>query len=388
MKKILFVTSTRADFGLVAPFYLLTKEQTHFQAKLLVTGTHLLKSYGNTINEIYKKKIKIDYQLSIFPEDFLKVKTTTLIAKSLLIFSKFLESHEFDYVVLLGDRFEIYAFSLATFMKKIRIIHLYGGETTEGAYDEAFRHMITKMSLYHFTSTEAYRHRVIQMGEAPPRVFNIGAIGVENILKFKRMPLYELSQKLGLKISTPCALVTFHPETMNKINPVEQIEIILSVCQRFPQIQFFFTKSNADEFGQQINDFLEIKLKTLSNVFLFDSLGTELYHSLMAHCTFIMGNSSSGLIEAPSLNIPVINLGIRQKGRIAPQQVIHVPIQSKKIYDVIISILNKKIIKPLTIVNPYGDGRTSLLFKEFLNQIATNDNDSIMKTFYDLKEKI
>jgi GDP/UDP-N,N'-diacetylbacillosamine 2-epimerase (hydrolysing) len=265
---------------------------------------------------------------------------------------------------------------------KIPIIHFYGGETTEGANDEAYRHAITKLSHLHFTSTEFYRKRVIQLGEHPSSVYNIGAIGVENIKNSRKLSIQELSNLLGINLVKPFALVTYHPETLGDIDPIDQIKTIFTVCSSFKDINFIFTKSNIDTGGYEINSFLEKNIPYSGNCFLFDSLGVENYLSLLSYAIFVLGNSSSGLIEVPSFKIPTINVGDRQKGRLQAKTIINSKLDEKCIKDSILSVLNspKHIFR--NIVNPYGDGNTTIKFLKVFKKEVKKSNVNLKKTFY------
>ena len=227
MKKIFFVTTTRADFGLLRPFIDVVKSDSQFEVRLIVSGTHLLKNYGETINEIITSGINADYIIEIFDEQIDKHTTSFYMGSTLMSFDKFFDSNTPDYVVILGDRFEMLAIAIAAYNKKIPIIHLYGGETTEGATDEAYRHAITKLSNLHFTSTEEYKRRVIQLGENPSTVHNIGSIGVENVLKCNFYSREEVSNLLNMDLTRPFSVVTFHPETLNSEFSLNHLKITI-----------------------------------------------------------------------------------------------------------------------------------------------------------------
>lgn len=384
MKTILFITSTRADYGLISPFYKSFRDINNVEAQLLVTGTHLLPDYGSTIDEILSDNVKIDYIVKIFEGDISMKTTSEHIAYALSKFSQFFQSNKPDYVAILGDRFEILSFAIAAYNSKIPILHFYGGESTEGAADEAYRHMITKLSYYHFTSTPEHRKRVIQLGEDPLRVFNIGAIGIDNIINMKKHSLSELNDILGIKLTKPFSIVTFHPETLKTVDILKQVNTLFDTCKRHENVQFIFTKSNADQGGQIINQFLEDKMtKQSSNCFMFDSLGTKIYLSLLSHASFVIGNSSSGLIEAPSFMIPTINIGDRQKGRLQSNSIINCNLESKELDNAILKALSFTAEAKNRIINPYGDGKATQRFNLYIKQIVKNDNICYMKKFYD-----
>jgi GDP/UDP-N,N'-diacetylbacillosamine 2-epimerase (hydrolysing) len=383
MKKITFLTSTRADYGLLAPFIKSSLSISDLKTELVVTGTHLIHKYGYTISEIIKDKLKIDYKINIFNAGFNHSSITSYMANTLEKFSEFFAYSKPNYVALLGDRFEILSIALAAYNLKIPIIHFYGGETTEGANDEAYRHAISKLSYLHFTSTEYYRKRVIQLGEHPSTVYNIGAIGIENINNAKTLSIKELSLLLGINLVKPYAVVTYHPETLGDIHPKEQIKTILSACSSIKEINFIFTKSNIDTGGYEINSYLEKNISLNANCFLFDSLGVENYLSLVSNASFVLGNSSSGLIEVPSFKIATINVGDRQKGRLQAKSVVNSKLDEKSIIDAIYFVLSRPKNFYNNVINPYGDGNTTKKFLEVFKKEIKKNSVTIKKKFYD-----
>jgi GDP/UDP-N,N'-diacetylbacillosamine 2-epimerase (hydrolysing) len=269
MKKILFITSSRADYSLIKPFYNILKKDKKYNSELLVTGSHLSNQLGYTINEIINDNTKIDYKINIFPNNITNSDITKIISNALTLFSKFFKKNKFDFICLLGDRFEIMAIALSAFNLRIPIIHFYGGEVTIGALDDIYRHLITKLSMFHFTSTFEHQNRVIQLGEIPNNVFQIGAIGIENLKKEKKYSLTQINNILNLQLkSKQYSVVTHHPETLSNVDSETQINIILSVCRSFPDLNFIFTKSNADDGGNLINNLLEKKIPLIKNCFL------------------------------------------------------------------------------------------------------------------------
>lgn len=383
MKKIIFITTTRADYGLLAPFIKSSLSIPDIKTELVVTGTHLLEKYGSTISEIIEDKLNIDYKIDIFDEGMGKYSISSYMATTLDKFSDFFSNNRPDYVALLGDRFEILSIAIAAYNQKIPIIHFYGGENTEGANDEAYRHAISKLSYLHFTSTEDHRKRVIQLGEHPSTVYNIGAIGIENLHNVKIRSIEELSIMLGINLVNPYAVVTYHPETLADIDPIEQIEIILSTCSNTKKFNFIFTKSNIDTGGYEINTFLEKNIPLTENCFLFDSLGIENYLSLVSNASFVLGNSSSGLIEVPSFKMATINIGDRQKGRLQASSVINCKLDEKSIKDAISIVMSKPKEFYNNVINPYGDGKTTKRFLETFKKEMEKKNVSLKKTFYD-----
>ena len=276
-----------------------------------------------TYKEIEKDGIKIDEKIEIL----LSADTPSAISKSMglamISFADYFEKLKPDMLIVLGDRYETLAIATVAMNKRIPIAHLHGGETTEGAIDESIRHAITKMSYLHFTSTEEYRNRVIQLGEDPERVFSVGAIGIENILNEKLMSKLELEKSINFVLDKPYAIVTFHPVTLEENNSKEQVKELLDSLDTFNDMKFIFTKANADSGGRVINEMIDNYVNSHENAVAFNSLGLTRYLSALKYCTMVIGNSSSGLLEVPSFGIPTINIGDRQKGRLQADSIIN-----------------------------------------------------------------
>ena len=287
---------------------------------------------------------------------------------------------------MLGDRYETLAVAIAAMNEKIPIAHLYGGEKTEGAMDDAIRHAITKLSYIHFTSTDEYRKRVIQLGEEPSRVYKVGAIGIENILNEKLLSKEELAKDLKIDLSKPYAIATFHPVTLEKNSASKQIRELLEVCREYKDINFIFTKSNADENGRIINKIIEDYEMKNDNIKLFSSLGMTRYLSAVKYSTMIIGNSSSGLLEAPTFKVASINIGDRQKGRIKADSVIDCIAEKTSIKNAIdkaMSIEFKEVLK--NTANPYQDLDTSDKIIEVIKKYMLKEKINLKKTFYDME---
>ena len=380
----MFVTSTRAEYGLLKPFIIKLNTNERIKVKLVTTGTHLLKEHGNTYNEIIKDGLSIYKKINIFNNMVSRKTSSDVMSTAISKFSRFFEKSKPEYLVLLGDRFETLAIAIAAYNNKIPIIHLYGGETTEGALDEAFRHSITKLSYLHFTSTNEHRKRVVQLGESPDKVFNIGAIGIENIRNCDFFSKDELLELLKINLHKPFVIATYHPETLESISPEMQIKNLLDACLQFKDINFIFTKSNADDGGYVINKILEERVKVESNMFLFDSLGQKMYLSALKYAKFVIGNSSSGLIEVPSFKIPTINIGDRQKGRLHAKSVIDCENNVTCIVNAIKQSMSANYLKSLgNYVNPYGNGNTSEIFLSIISSYLNNEAPKLKKMFYD-----
>lgn len=367
MRKVCIVTATRAEYGLLKPLMELLKEADEFQLQILATGAHLSSEFGLTYRQIEQDGFVIDEKI----EMLLSSDTSNAIAKSMGLgmigYADAFTRLNPDLLIILGDRYEMLAVAAAATVFKIPIAHLHGGEITEGAYDDAIRHAITKLSHLHFTSTASYRDRVIQMGEQPASVFHVGAIGLDNLKKLRFLTKEELEQSLHIKFAKYNYQVTFHPETLGSLSAAEQFEQLLKAIELEEDSFFVFTKANADTDGRIINQMIDLFVqKHPENTAVFHSLGTLRFLSLVKLCTAIIGNSSSGIIEAPSLMTPTVNIGDRQKGRIQASSVINVRNSVKDIQKgfnlaKILSFSNDSN----RIVNPYDNkGAAKLIFKE------------------------
>ena len=324
MRKICVITGTRAEFGLLRPLIALISKDEELQLQLIATGMHLSPEFGYTLNEITEAGFMVDKKVECLLSSDSSVGVSKTIALAVSGFADALDELAPDLVVVLGDRTEILGVVIAAGMANIPIAHLYGGETTEGAYDEAIRHSITKFSHLHFTSTEAYRKRVIQLGEQPDRVFNVGAIGLDAIKKLKLLNKEEFENSTGFKLKKRNVLITYHPVTLEKEAPIQTFENILQALDELSETGLIFTHANSDKNGRVINkmitEYVEIhRDKALA----FKSLGQLRYLSALQFVDFVIGNSSSGMTEVPAFCIPTINIGDRQKGRICSESVIN-----------------------------------------------------------------
>lgn len=383
-KKISILTATRAEYGLLKPIIKKFNHVEDFDVRVVVTGAHLSPEFGLTYQEIERDGIAIDEKIEIL----LSADTPASISKSMglamISFADYFERLKPDLLVVLGDRYETLAVATVAMNQRIPIAHLYGGETTEGAIDESIRHAITKLSYLHFTSTEEYRNRVIQLGENPERVFCVGAIGIENILSEKLMSKSELEESINFKLDKPYAMVTFHPVTLEDNKSKEQIKALLDVCELYKDMKFIFTKANADASGRIINQMIDDFVDKNDHAIAFASLGMTRYLSALKYCTMVIGNSSSGLVEAPSFGIPTINIGDRQKGRLQADSVINCEPVKDGIKKAIELALNDEFKnKAKNTINPYGDGNTSGKIVETIKDFILNDKVNLKKKFYD-----
>lgn len=382
MKKIAVVTSTRAEFGLLLPVIkcLKTYESENLKIKLIVTGTHLSKDFGYTVDEIERNHCEIDYKIQISIDSQTALDISKNQADTLVAFTKLFEKECFDGIVILGDRYEMLSIAIAAGNTHTPIFHLCGGDTTEGAMDEWIRHSITKMSYMHFPTNEESYHRIIQLGESPSRVFNYGSTSIDNIIRLATIKKSEALSDIGLP-DCKYAICTYHPVTMEEGGIDQQIEAFLDAILAFPDIEFIVTKSNADQGGACINQRLDEAEKGIENLHVFSSLGVVRYLSLMRYARFVLGNSSSGIIETPAFKIPTINIGDRQRGRLQSKSIINCGPEKESIVSAISQAITPEFQKICqTVVSPYGDGHAA-------EQIAKKIVETVMNGRIDLKKK-
>lgn len=385
MKTITVLTATRAEYGLLCPIIKALKKSPEFCVEVVATGAHLSPEFGLTYKEIEKDGIDIDKKIEIL----LSADTPSAISKSMGLamigFADYFAESRSDALLVLGDRYETLAVCCAAMNERIPIIHLYGGETTEGAVDEAVRHAITKLSYLHLTSTEEYRNRVIQLGENPNRVYTVGGVGIENVLNTPLLSKEQLEEELDFKLDCSYAVVTFHPVTLEGATAEEQCEELLGAFDRHPEFKYIVTKANADANGRVINRLTEKYASTHGNVKVYDSLGMKKYLSALKYADMVVGNSSSGLLEVPSFKIPTINIGNRQKGRLRATSVFDVEPNADKIALAMNYVLEydfQKICQ--NTVNPYGDGNTSGKVAAAIKDMFENGIE-LKKKFYDIE---
>lgn len=382
MSSIAVLTATRAEYGLLKPV-IQALNSKNIEVRLLVTGMHLSSAFGRTVSEINNDGFIPDVEIPILLDSDSPVGISKTMALALSGFADYFSRRRPDALLVLGDRYETLAVCCAALNEQIPIFHMYGGETTEGAIDEAVRHSITKMAYLHFTSTEAYRRRVIQLGEDPNRVFNVGAIGIENALNLPLLTHEELEESLGAKIPIPYAVMTYHPVTLEK-DSLTKLHELLYAIERHPKIVFLATKANADAGGRAINDCLEDFAEYHQNLLIFDSLGSLRYLSALSRAVFVIGNSSSGLLEAPAFLTPTINIGNRQRGRVAPISVIHCNEDADSIDQAIVKAMSEEFRSQLIDMdNPYGSGGTSQKIAVCIDSALSKPID-LRKRFFDI----
>jgi GDP/UDP-N,N'-diacetylbacillosamine 2-epimerase (hydrolysing) len=383
--KICVFTGTRADYGLLKPLISKIDNDKDLTLQLLVSGMHLSSEFGNTIQEIKNDGFKINEKIEIL----LSSDTDTGLLKStglgLISYADSLNRLQPDIAIVLGDRFEALAFAFSAFVKKIPLIHISGGEVTEGAIDDSIRHSITKFSHLHLVATKEYKRRVIQLGEEPWRVFNVGEIGLIGI-KDNLLSREEFEKSINFKLSKKNILVTFHPETLSNDNQ-KNFREILKALSNLKNVNIIFTKSNADSGGRVINKMIDEFVKNHKNSIAFTSLGRKKYLSALQYVDIVLGNSSSGLVEVPSFKKATINIGDRQKGRIKAKSVIDVKAEQSEILDAINYVYSDEFQEKLkTVINPY-EGDTSL--EQILHIIKKVNKDKLLnKKFFDINFEV
>ena len=385
MRKICVFTGTRAEFGLLCRVMRGIQDSQDLTLQIVATGMHLSPEFGMTIQEIRSDGFEPDETIEIL----LSGDTPTAVCKSmglgLISYGEALERLQPDILVVLGDRFEAFCAAAAACVSRIPVAHIHGGELTRGAMDEAFRHAITKMSHLHFTCTEEYRKRVIQLGENPDYVFNVGALGVEAIRKLGLLPLRDLEDEIDFKITSPCILVTFHPVTLEKDSAEKQFQILLNALDELSGLRIIFTKANADTDGRIINMMIDRYVaENKDRTIAFTSMGQLRYLSSMQYVNAVVGNSSSGIIEAPCFAVPTVNIGDRQQGRVRPESVIDSDLTKESIFQSLQKALSDRFKERLSsMVNPYEKKKTAESIVEIIRKCDLSK--IIKKEFFNLQ---
>lgn len=386
-RKICVVTGSRAEYGILRNLMAAIKPDPELQLQVIATNQHLSKLQGETYKEIERDGFTIDYKVYMADDEAPDNANSTAksISRGVSGFADAFDALHPDLLLILGDRYEMLAVASTALIYKIPIAHLHGGEITEGAFDDAIRHAISKMSHLHFTSTEAYRNRVIQLGEQPERVFNVGALGVENVVKNDFMSKEDIESSLNFKLTDRCFLCTYHPVTLSNMSSEVQVLNLLEALDGYKDYHIIFTYSNSDTNSQiiikRIQEYVD---KNADRCMFIPSLGQKRYFSALKHMTAVLGNSSSGIIEVPSFGIPTLDIGDRQKGRIAADSVIHCGYsveEIKKGLDKVVNLSNSSNLSNLS--NPYYKEGTCAAI---LQTIKTYPLENLVqKSFYDLK---
>ena len=381
--KICVVTGTRAEYGLLRWVIQSINDSELLDLQLIVTGMHLSPEFGLTVKEIEADGFHIDRKVEILLSSDTAVGVTKSMGLAMICFSDALSELNPDLLLVLGDRYEIFAAVSAGLIACIPIAHCHGGELTEGAFDDALRHSITKMSTYHFVATHEYRQRVIQMGEHPDRVFVVGGLGVDAIKQIKLLSREELEASIDFSLGKNNLLITFHPVTLEQNKSAHQMKELLAALDKLDETNLIFTMPNADTGGRELIKMVEEFCATRPFAISVISLGQQRYFSCIEHCDGVVGNSSSGLLEVPSFNKPTVNIGNRQKGRVQARSIINCqPIQGditsalKKLFDL------KNLNNPSYYSNPYGNGEASKNVVSKLEQLSPALAQS--KQFFDI----
>lgn len=381
-RKICVVTGTRADYGLLRWVMQGIKDDPEMELQVIATGMHLSPEFGLTHQEIEENGFSIDRKLEILVSSDSAVGNAKSIGLGLIGFADALNELQPDMVLVLGDRFEIFSAVAASLVAQIPVAHLHGGETTEGAFDEAFRHSITKMSHLHFVATEEYRRRVVQLGEQPERVFLVGGLGVDSIKRLQLLSLVELEASLDFKFAPKNLLITFHPVTLEKSTAANQMEELLAALSELRDTNLVFTMPNADVDGRLLIKMVEKFVSLHTNARAFTSLGQLRYLSCVAFVDGVIGNSSSGLLEVPSFRKGTVNIGDRQRGRMQAASVINCQPNRHSIAEALDELYSKKFQHSLQqVTNPYGEGNASEKVLHILKN--QNLNHIVKKVFHD-----
>lgn len=380
MKKICVVTGTRAEYGLLYWLLKEIKADDELQLQLIVTGAHLSPEFGLTYKTI-EDEFRIDKKIEMLLSSDTAIGVSKSMGLALISFGEAFVELGPNLVVLLGDRYEIFAAASAAMISRIPIAHIHGGELTEGAFDDAIRHSITKMAHLHFTATDEYRRRVVQLGENPDTVFNVGGMGIENIKRLKLLSKEEFEESIGFTLGQKNILVTFHPVTLENRTAKEQFKELLDAIDDLPQTRIIFTKANSDTDGRIINQMIdEYVFKNTHKSIAFISMGQLRYLSALQFVDCVVGNSSSGLLEAPSFKIGTINIGDRQKGRIKAESILDCEPAKASIAAAFKKLYSSEFQSSLkSVKNPYGDGCAS---RQIVLQIKKSNLDNILKKVF------
>lgn len=387
VRKICVVTGTRAEYGILSGLMKELQANADVRLQIIATNMHLSPEFGLTYQEIEADGFIIDKKIEMLLSSDTQVGTVKSMGVALISLADALSELKPDLILILGDRYEMLTVASAATIMGIPIAHLHGGEITEGAYDDAIRHAITKLSYLHFTSTEEYRKRVIQMGEAPDRVFCVGALGVYNILREKILSRAELSESLGIDLSGDFVVVTYHPVTKEPGKAESQVEALLSALEDIvSDYKIIFTLPNSDSDGRIITSMIKKWVAAHKDrAYVFQSLGRKRYYSALNYCTAVIGNSSSGILEAPSFKVPTLNIGNRQKGRTQGNTIVNCETERNSILKGLQTVLSSDFCEFVMLngTNPYAKPDT---LDSIINELTTHPiSRPAVKHFYRLK---
>ena len=382
-RKICIITGTRAEYGLLSWVMRSIKDDSELTLQIIATGMHLSPEFDLTYQVIEQDGFKIDHKVEMLTSSDTSVGIAKSMGLGMIGFADALDALQPDLIVVLGDRFEIFAAVSAALVARIPVAHLHGGETTEGAFDEALRHSITKMSHLHFVAAEVYRQRVILLGVQPDRVFLVGGLGIDNIKRLQLLNRAALEASLDFQLGHKSLLITFHPATLEEATAEKQMEELLASLATLKDTQLIFTLPNADTGGRLLNKMVRNFVAQHANARAYDSLGQLRYLSCISHVDGVVGNSSSGLAEVPSFKKGTINIGDRQRGRLQAESIINCEPTRESISSALMKLNSAAFQSSLTnIINPYGEGAAS---EKVVNILKHHPLDGIAKkTFYDL----
>ena len=387
MKNICVITGTRAEYGLLRRTLEEIKESKKLNLKLVVTASHLSSEFGSTVNQIKNDRFKITRKLETLLSSDTPVGVSKTVGLGIIGFADIFDNIKPDLIILTGDRYEMLSAAIAAMFQNIPMAHIHGGENSEGAYDEAIRHSITKMASLHLVANHEYRKRVIQLGENPTTVHIVGGLGVDNIKKNKLLSKKTLEKKLKIKFLNKNLLITYHPETVGNNSNLKDFKELLLSLQKLEDTNLIFTMPNADHNSRSLIDEIKKFVSSNKNAVFFKSVGQLNYFSLVSKVDGVIGNSSSGISEVPSFKKPTINIGDRQKGRIKASNVIDCRANRAEITRAIKKIYSKNFNQKLEfVINPYGSGGAS---KKIIKLLEKNNlNINLKKSFYDINFRV
>ena len=383
IRKICIITGSRAEYGLLYWLMKQINSNKDLELQLIVTGMHLSSDFGLTYKEI-EKDFKINKKIDMDLSDDTSLSISKSMGLAQISFSEAYNEIKPDIITVLGDRYEIFSAVSAAMIANVPIAHIHGGELSEGSWDNNIRHSISKMAHIHFAATELYKKRIIQLGEDPRKIYNVGGLGIENIKKIKLLSKYQFEDSIKFKLNKKNILVTYHPVTLENDTSKEHFQELLNAIDNLNNTNIIFTKANSDLNGRVINQMIDdYVLKNYKKSISFISLGQLRYLSALKYVDAVVGNSSSGLLEAPSFNVGTINIGDRQKGRIKAESVIDCLPERKVIIESIEKIYTKEFQELLkTVKNPYDNGQSSIKIVDVLKSL--NLENILKKEFYNI----
>ena len=385
-RTICVITGSRSEYGLLRWVMQGIKDKPSLLLQVVATGMHLSPEFGLTYREIERDGFRIDRKVELLLSSDTPVGITKSVGIGMIGFADVLDELRPDLVVLLGDRFELLAAASAALIARVPIAHIHGGETTVGAFDEAIRHSITKMSHLHFVAAEEYRQRVIQLGEKPQNVFLVGGVGIDSIKKLPLLDRSELEQRLRFRFGDKNLLVTFHPVTLERSTAIRQMQALLDALGPLDDTTIIFTSPNADTEGRALIPMIKKFIAQHANSMMFESLGQLQYLSCLQYVDGVVGNSSSGLLEAPTFKKGTVNIGDRQTGRLRAASVIDCESTRESISAALKKLYSAPFRRSLERVkNPYGEGGASQMIVRELARVPLES--LVKKTFFDIKSR-